>query len=120
MATIPAKGYGKTSRRTRLLWLPADLLRSTISLRIRQSRRRGSRSFGENSPSSTRLTSALSMTSPDLGSAFTACPDDTPKGLQVWFSAPITCACPTVAETVALLSLRRCFGVPLYFHPRRF
>jgi len=35
------------------------------------------------------------MTSPDLGSAFTACPDDTPKGLQVWFSAPITCACLT-------------------------
>jgi hypothetical protein len=50
------------------------------------------------------------MTSPDLGSAFTACPDDTPRGLQVWLSAP-TCACPTVAETVALLSLRRCFAV---------
>jgi hypothetical protein len=28
------------------------------------------------------------MTSPDLGLAFTACPDDTPKRLQVWFSAP--------------------------------
>ena len=42
------------------------------------------------------------MTSPDLGSAFTACPDDTPKRLQVWFSAPITCACPIVAENVAL------------------
>ena len=42
------------------------------------------------------------MTSPDLGSAFTACPDDTPKGLQVWFGDPITRACPIVAETVAL------------------
>jgi len=51
------------------------------------------------------------MTSLDLGSAFTACPDDTHKVLQFWFSAPITCTCPTVAETVALLSLRRCFGV---------
>src|SRR5580765_3567795 len=102
MATIPPKEYGRTSRRTRLLWLPAGLLRSTISLRIRQTGQKGLRSFGERSPSSTRLRSALSMTSPDLGSAFTACPDDTPKGLQVWFSDPITRACPIVAETVAL------------------
>ena len=76
------EGYGGTSRRPRLLWLPADLLRSTISLRIRQSGRRESRSFGESSPSSTRLTSALSMTSPDLGSAFTSCPDDTPSDFK--------------------------------------
>ena len=49
------------------------------------------------------------MTSPDLGSAFTACPDDTPKGLQVWFSAPITCACLTrsglQAMRIALVQL---------------
>ncbi len=49
------------------------------------------------------------MTSPDLGSAFTVCPDHAPKLVQVWFSAPITCTWPTVAETVALLALRRCF-----------
>ena len=35
------------------------------------------------------------MTSLDLGSAFTACPDNTPKRPQVWLSAPITCACLT-------------------------
>jgi hypothetical protein len=49
------------------------------------------------------------MTSPDLGSAFTACPDDTPKELQVWFSVPITCACLTrsglQAMRVALVQL---------------
>ena len=37
------------------LSLPADLLRFTISLRIRQTGRKASRSFGDSSPSSTRL-----------------------------------------------------------------
>ena len=49
------------------------------------------------------------MRSQDLGSAFTACPDDTPKRLQVWFSAPITCACLTrsglQAMRIALVQL---------------
>src|SRR5215471_5192210 len=76
MAIIPAKEYGRTSRCTRLLWLPADLLRSTVSLRTPQRGRMGLRSFGENSPSTRRLMSVLSMTSPDLGSVFTARPDE--------------------------------------------
>jgi len=57
------------------------------------------------------------MTSPDLGSAFTACPDDTPKRLQAWFSAPITCACPTVAETVgAAFTEKMLRGAPFIPH----
>jgi hypothetical protein len=53
------------------------------------------------------------MTSPDLGSAFTACPDDTPKLLQVWFSAPITCACPTVAENWGAVFAEKMLPPPL-------
>ena len=41
------------------------------------------------------------MTSLDLGSAFTACPDNTPKRLQVWLSGPITCVCLTRSELQA-------------------
>ena len=49
-------------------------MRSTISLRIRQSGRRVSRAFGRSSLPSTKPRSAWSAASPGLGSASTVCP----------------------------------------------